>query len=60
MKFDAFGTSKHKEGKTLSKIFIAIHISILRGFNRANIKKSVTYTLNFLHEASISEYESSK
>ena len=48
VKFDAFGTSKHKEGKTLSKIFIAIHISILRGFNRANIKKICHIHFKFL------------
>ena len=39
VKFDAFGTSKHREGKSLSKI-----ISTLGRFNRAN-KKSLSYTL---------------
>ena len=36
VKFDAFSTSKHGEGKSLSKIFFAIHISTLRRFFRAN------------------------
>ena len=45
VKFDAFGTSKHGEGKSLSKIFFATLISTLGRFNRANKKKSVVYTL---------------
>ena len=45
MKFDALGTSKHEEGKSLSKKNFAILISTLRRFNRANKKKSVIYTL---------------
>ena len=44
VKFDAFGTSKHGEGKSLSKIFFAILISTLGRFNRAN-QKSLSYTL---------------
>ena len=38
MKFDAFGTSKHREGKSLSKNFFAILISTLGRFNRENKK----------------------
>ena len=38
VKFDAFGTSKHAEGKLLSKIFFATLISTLGRFNRANKK----------------------
>ena len=45
MKFDAFGTSKHGEGKSLSKNFFATLISTLGRFNRANKKNSVIYTL---------------
>ena len=45
VKFDAFGTSKHGEGKSLSKIFFATLTSTLGRFNRANKKKSVIYTL---------------
>ena len=46
MKFDAFGTSKHGKGKSLSKKFFATLISTLKRFNRANKKKSVIYTLS--------------
>ena len=45
VKFDAFGTSKHGEGKSLSKNFFATLISTLGKFNWANIKISVIYTL---------------
>ena len=38
VKFDAFGTSKHEEGKSLSKNVFAILISTLGRFNRANKK----------------------
>ena len=45
VKFDAFGTSKHGEGKSLLKKIFATLISTLGRFNRANKKKSVIYTL---------------
>ena len=45
LKFDAFGTSKLGEGKSLSKKKIAILISALGRFHRAN-KKNLSYTLN--------------
>ena len=38
VKFDAFGISKHGEGKSLSKNFFATLISTLGRFNRANKK----------------------
>ena len=38
VKFDAFGTSKHEEGKSLSKTFFATLISTLGRFHRANKK----------------------
>ena len=38
VKFDAFGTSKHGERKSLSKNFFATLISTLGRFNRANKK----------------------
>ena len=41
VKFDTFGTSKHGEGKSLSKNCFAILISTLGRFNLANKKKSV-------------------
>ena len=44
VKFDAFCTSKHGEGKSLSKNFFAILISTLGRFNRAS-KNSLSYTL---------------
>ena len=44
MRFDAFGSSKHMEGKLLLKHFFAILISALWGFYRAN-KKNLSYTL---------------
>ena len=47
MKFDAFGTTKHGKGKSLSKKYFAILISTLGKFNRA-IKKSVVYTLRIV------------
>ena len=43
VKFDAFRTSKHGEGKSLSKFFFATLISTLGRFNRANKKKSVIH-----------------
>ena len=43
VKFDAFGTSKHEEGKSLSKNFATL-ISTLGRFDRAN-KKNLSYTL---------------
>ena len=46
VKFDTFGTSKHGERKSLSKIFFATLISTLERFNRTNKKKSVIYTLS--------------
>ena len=40
MKFDAFGTSKHGEGKSLSKIFFAtLHVSAHWGDLIEQIKK---------------------
>ena len=39
MKFDAFGTSKNGEGKSLSRKIFATLISTLGRFNRANKKK---------------------
>ena len=45
VKFDAFGSSKLREGKSLPKYFFAILISTLCRFYRANRKKSVIYTL---------------
>ena len=44
VKFDAFGTSKHGEGKSLSKKNFATLISALERFNRAN-KKNLSYAL---------------
>ena len=44
VKFDAFGTSKHGEGKSLSKNFFATLTSTLGRFDRAN-KKNLSYTL---------------
>ena len=44
VKFVAFGASKHREGKSLSKIFFAIFISTLGRFNQAT-KKNLSYTL---------------
>ena len=38
MKFDAFGTSKHGEEKSLSKTFFALLMGSLGRFNRANKK----------------------
>ena len=49
MKFDAFGTSKHGEGKSLSKNCFATLISTLGRFNRAN-KKNLSYTLLSAYE----------
>ena len=46
VKFDAFGTSKHGEGKSLSNNSFATLISTLGRFNRANKKNSVIYTLS--------------
>ena len=40
MKFDAFGTSKHGKGKSLSKKLFAVLISTLGRFDRANKKKN--------------------
>ena len=48
VKFDAFGTSKHGEGKSLSNFFCYIVIRTLEIFNRANKKKSAMYTLTAL------------
>ena len=39
MKFDAFGTSKHGEGKSLSNFFFALLIGTLGRINRENEKK---------------------
>ena len=47
VKLHAFGTSKHGEGKSLSKHFFATLISTLGKFNPAN-KKSVIYTLSLI------------
>ena len=44
MKFDAFGTSKDGEGKSLSKIFL-LYLSVNWGDLIEQIKKSVIYTL---------------
>ena len=44
VKFDAFSTSKHREGKSLSKKVFAILISTLGRFDRAN-KTNLSYTL---------------
>ena len=43
VKFDAFGSSKHAEGKSLSKNFFATLISTLGRFNRANKKKKICH-----------------
>ena len=45
VKFDAFGTSKHGEGKSLSKNFFCYTYQHIGRFNRAKKKKSVIYTL---------------
>ena len=45
MKFDAFGTSKHREGKSLLKIFFWLYLSVYWGTLIEQIKKSVIYTL---------------
>ena len=45
VKFDAFGTSKHGERKSLWKKIFATLISTLGRFNRANKKNSVIYTV---------------
>ena len=39
MKFDSFGASKHREGKSLSKRDFAILISTLGRYRRASKKK---------------------
>ena len=44
VKYDAFGTSKHGEGKSLSKMFFATLISTLGRFNRG-YKKNLSHTL---------------
>ena len=48
VKFDAFGTSKQREGKSLSKFFFSIHIGTLGRFNQANKKKTGIYTSRWL------------
>ena len=54
VKFDAFGTSKHGEGKSLSKKYIfATLISSLGRFSRANKKTSVIYTLKCYYDQKI-------
>ena len=45
MEFDAFGTTKHEEGKSLSKIFFLLHLSAHWGDLIEQIKKSLSYTL---------------
>ena len=46
VKFDAFGTSKHREGKSLLKFFL-LYLSVHWGDLIEQIKKkSVIYTLN--------------
>ena len=48
VKFDAFGTSKHEEGNSITNFFFAILIITLGRFNRTHIKKkSVIYILRF-------------
>ena len=45
VKFDAFGTSKHGEGKSLSKKKFLLHLSAHWGDLIEQIKKNLSYTL---------------
>ena len=47
MKFYVFGTSKHREGKSLSNLFFCILISTLGRFNRAVLDISQVWLLTF-------------
>ena len=48
VKFDALGTSKHGEGKSLSKKIFLLYLSVHRGDLIEQVKKSVIYPVRNL------------